>query len=68
MHGTRAVLRAQELGLGGGHGRVALLLAARGADPEDIPESMQTQSVGADMMALLRRAAAGDLDDGFSVA
>lgn len=56
------------LALGSGHGRVALMLAARGADPEDIPEDMQKESVGADMMGLLRRAAAGELDDDFSSA
>ena len=54
------------LALGSGHGRVALMLAARGADPEDIPEDMQKESIGTDMMGLLRRAAAGELDDDFS--
>ena len=54
------------LALGSGHGRVALMLASRGADPEEIPEAMQKDSVGTDMMALLRRAAAGDLDDDFN--
>ena len=49
--------------LGSSHGRVALLLCSRGADPEGVPPRMREEEVGADMMSLLRRAAEGELEE-----
>ena len=49
--------------LGSSHGRVALLLCSRGADPDAIPARMQTEVVGPDMMNLMRRAADQELDE-----